>query len=84
MSLVVWASPLASSRSGWSSRVRPIGDCGGLDREELLVEVKERRALIDQMVGRLYPEIVAAEIAKLEELVWALGLGSLDQPRPTA
>ena len=50
--------------------MRIIEDCDGLDRGELLAEVKERRALIGKMVGRLYPGIVAAEIGKLEELIW--------------
>jgi hypothetical protein len=50
--------------------MRLLSECDDLDRASLTAEIKERRELLCQMVGTLYPGIVHYEIAKLDELLW--------------
>ena len=38
-----------------------------LDPEQILVEIQERRTLIRDMVGWLYPSILSGEIQQLHE-----------------
>jgi len=41
---------------------------GGLTAEEIDREMRERREMIDRMVGRLYPAILSGEIEELLRL----------------
>lgn len=41
---------------------------GGLTAEEIDREVRERREMINRMVGRLYPAILSGEIEELRRL----------------
>jgi len=43
-------------------------ECLALTPEEIDEEVAERRRLIQQMVGQLYPSILSSEIAELSGL----------------
>ena len=48
--------------------IHEIVDCN-LTEEELNTEIKERRTLIGQMVGNIYPSVLAGEIVRiLDEL----------------
>jgi len=48
--------------------IRSIDDALALtDANEILVEIENRKALKDQMVGRLYPAILQDQIAQLYE-----------------
>lgn len=40
-----------------------------LDRSALIIQKEKRLRLLDQMVGTLYPQIVAYEIDKIDELL---------------
>ena len=47
-------------------RVKSLEEAKKLDPEQILVEMQERRALIKDMVGQLYPSILAREIEELD------------------
>jgi len=46
--------------------VKSLEEAKKLDPEQILVEMQERRALIKDMVGQLYPSILAREIEELD------------------
>ena len=41
----------------------------GMDKSALIVQYKIREKLLSQMVGTLYPSIIASEMFRIEELV---------------
>lgn len=47
---------------------RNMEECLSLTPEEIDVEISDRRNLMQQMVGQLYPSILAAEIAQLVDI----------------
>lgn len=58
----------------------PVKDCQNMTSEELRKEIKTRNDLINQMVGTLYPGIVADEIAELYDLLEAKRIADLGRP----
>jgi hypothetical protein len=47
--------------------VKSLEEAKKLDPEQILVEMQERRNLMRDMVGQLYPSILAGEIEQLHE-----------------
>ena len=61
--------------------MRLIRDCQRLDAAGLLSEVEERRKLIREMCGTLYPRILTGEIDQLIEMVMRPRAPSAPDPR---
>lgn len=47
--------------------MKPLEEAKKLEPDQILVEMQERRKLINEMVGQLYPSILAGEIEQLHE-----------------
>lgn len=43
---------------------------GNLTEDELQQEITERWALVNQMVGTLYPSVLAGEVSDIQELIY--------------
>jgi len=59
--------------------MRRIHECSNLSIDELKIEIELRKTLINQMVGSLYPSILADEIELLYQMIYNAGVRDRQQ-----